>query len=106
MAALAVLVSVGCATTAQNNYAEVVKAQQGCCNKLTDPTAKNACLTDIPRVQGEPMSSLNQETFGCVLRNFSCDASSGRATKESAQGQLDCLNDLESTQQAHAQGQL
>src|SRR5215831_2446282 len=98
VAAVTMLAGAGCATTAQNNYRAAVQAQQGCCNGLTDPSAKAACLTDIPRVQGEEMSQLNQETFGCVARNFRCDATSGRATKESAQGQLDCINDLESTQ--------
>jgi hypothetical protein len=35
-----------------------------------------------------------------VERHFSCDPNTGRATRDSAQQQLDCLNDLESTQQA------
>jgi hypothetical protein len=103
---LAALSLIGCATTAQNNYRTAVAAQQTCCNGLTDPNARNACLTDIPRVQGEETSALNQETFGCVARNFRCDAQAGKATHESAQVQLDCLNDLESTQQAQSQGQI
>ena len=64
-----------------------------------DPNAKQACLADIPRTQDETLN-INQETFQCVEKHFACDPASGRATRESAQQQLDCLNDLESTQQA------
>jgi len=96
-----------CATTAENNYRKAASLQQTCCNNLTaNQAARNACLADIPRVQGEEMSTLNQETFACVVKNFRCDTAAGKATRDSAQAQLDCLNDLESTQQAQGQGQL
>ena len=64
-----------------------------------DPNAQQACLADIPRTQDET-SPINQETFQCVEKHFTCDPATGRATRDSAQQQLDCLNDLESTQQA------
>jgi hypothetical protein len=96
-----VLTAVGaCATAPANNYRRALSSQELCCNHIGDTAARNACLTDVPRVQGDELSALNQETFGCTERHFRCDPATGRATRESAQLQLDCLNDLESTQQA------
>jgi len=97
--AAAALLFASCATTT-NQYRASLASTESCCNRLANPAARNACLTDIPRPQGDEMSTLNQETFACVERNFRCDAATGHATRESAQQQLDCLNDLESTQQA------
>ena len=88
-----------CATTDTNHYRPALVSQEQCCNRLMDPNAKHACLADIPRTQDES-SPINQETFQCVERHFACDPNTGRATRDSAQAQLDCLNDLESTQQA------
>jgi hypothetical protein len=89
----------GCATTATSAYGPAIVSQEQCCDRLADPNARNTCRGEIPRTQDEA-SPINQETFQCVQRNFKCDAATGRATRESAQAQLDCLNDLESTQQA------
>jgi hypothetical protein len=88
-----------CATTDTNVYRPAVSSQEQCCQKLGDPNAQHACLADIPRTQDET-SPINQETFQCVAKHFACDPATGRATRDSAQQQLDCLNDLESTQQA------
>ena len=96
---LSLLAVSACATTDVNHYKPALASQELCCNKLGDPNAKQACLSDIPRTQDET-SSINQETFQCVQNNFTCDPATGRATRDSAQKQLDCLNDLESTQQA------
>jgi hypothetical protein len=100
---LSIIVSVGavgaCATTDTNHYKPALVSQEQCCNRLADANAKQACLADIPRTQDEA-SNINQETFQCVEKHFSCDPATGRATRDSAQQQLDCLNDLESTQQA------
>jgi hypothetical protein len=96
---LAVLTALGCATAATNHYKPAVVAQEQCCDRLADPNARNTCRGEIPRTQDES-SAINQETFQCVERHFDCDAATGRATRASAQAQLDCLNDLESTQQA------
>ena len=91
--------AAACATTDVNHYKPALATQEQCCNHLPDANAKQACLADIPRTQDEA-STINQETFQCVQNNFTCDPATGRATRESAQKQLDCLNDLESTQQA------
>lgn len=94
-----VVAAAACATTDVNHYKPALVSQEQCCNRLTDPNAKQACLADVPRTQDEA-STINQETFQCVEKNFACDPATGRATRDSAQQQLDCLNDLESTQQA------
>jgi len=96
---LAVLGFASCATTDTNHYRPALANQEQCCQKLGDPNAQRACLADIPRTQDET-SPINQETFQCVAKHFACDSATGRATRDSAQQQLDCLNDLESTQQA------
>ena len=98
MLSLAVL-GPACATTETNLYRPAVANQEQCCRKLADANAQQACLVDIPRTQDES-SAINQETFQCVEKHFTCDPATGRATRDSAQQQLDCLNDLESTQQA------
>ena len=98
MLSLAALASA-CATTDTNHYRPAVANQEQCCRRLGDANAQQACLVDIPRTQDEA-SSINQETFQCVAKHFVCDSATGRATRDSAQQQLDCLNDLESTQQA------
>ena len=91
--------AAACASTDVNHYKTALGSQEQCCNRVADANAKQACLADIPRTQDEA-STINQETFQCVQNNFTCDPATGRATRESAQKQLDCLNDLESTQQA------
>ena len=88
-----------CATTDTNHYRPALANQESCCHRLTDPNTQRACLAEIPRTPDET-SPINQETFQCVEKYFACDAQTGRATRDSAQQQLDCLNDLESTQQA------
>ena len=101
ISALALALAASCATAPPvNHYRNTLSAEQSCCNRLGDPAAQRTCLADIPQPQGDEVSALNQETFACVHRFFRCDLATGRATRESAQQQLDCLNDLESTQQA------
>jgi hypothetical protein len=96
---LSLITIAACATTDTNHYRPALANQEACCHGLRDPNAQRACLADIPRTQDEG-SPINQETFQCVERFFACDPQTGRATRDSAQQQLDCLNDLESTQQA------
>jgi hypothetical protein len=89
---------LACGST-PNYYRRATAKQEQCCNRVGDPAAKSACLGEVPRLESVAAETTptNQETFRCVDRHFACDASTGRATRESAQGQLDCLNDLEST---------
>jgi hypothetical protein len=90
-----------CASSTPNYYRRSLSGQEKCCGRLGDPGARDACLAEIPRVDSTAAetSPTNQETFHCVEEHFVCDKGTGRATRESAQAQLDCLNQLESTAQ-------
>ena len=99
---LLIAVTSACATTGVNHYRPALASQELCCHKLADSNAQRACLADVPRTPDET-TPINQETFQCVERHFQCDSATGRATRDSAQQQLDCLNDLESTQQARSE---
>ena len=98
---IAVAVSA-CATGGANHYRNALTQQERCCHGLADAAARQACLADIPRTD-DPASALNQETFQCVEGHFQCNPATGRATLASAQLQLDCLNDLASTQEARGE---
>jgi hypothetical protein len=95
--ALAVGVGFACGAAAPNYYKRSITKQESCCAKLADPGARQQCETDIRRADSEAVaqSQTNQETYRCVDRYFVCDTSTGKETRESAQAQLDCLNDLE-----------
>ena len=98
---LAALAPLACASTPPpNHYRLALTDEEACCGSLRDPAARSGCVAAIPRAQGDETSALNQETFACVHRHFRCDPATGHATRESAQLQLDCLNDLESTKSA------
>ena len=88
-----------CATTDTNHYRPAVANQEQCCRKLADANAQQACLVDIPRTQDEA-SPINQETFQCVAKTSPAIPQPGARRGTPRSKQLDCLNDLESTQQA------
>ena len=79
------------------SYEHAVSKQEACCNGVTDPSAKQSCLDHIVRVDDPEVqkSDANLATYSCIERNFVCDSATGSATKESAQKQLDCVNDLQ-----------
>ncbi len=79
-----VVMALGCATATTNHYRPAIASQEQCCDRLADPNARNACRGEIPRTQDEA-SPINQETFQCVAKHFSCDPTTGRATRDSAQ---------------------
>ena len=99
--------ALACGRSHTNHYRAAVTAEEKCCGNLKDDAAQAACVKDIPRLdttgvsdkdrEHAETSELNQQTFRCVDENFVCDAKTGRATPESAQEQLDCVNALEST---------
>lgn len=99
-ASLGIGLFVACGA-APNYYKRSIAKQETCCNRLADPGARTACGGDIKRADSDAVaaSSTNQETFACVDRYFVCDPATGHETQESAQAQLDCLNELESTSQ-------
>lgn len=80
----------------QESYERGISEQESCCNELGDPQERQACMDDIVRVDDPDVvdSEENQATYRCIEENFVCNPSTGHATQESAQAQLDCIDDL------------
>ena len=78
-----------------DTYAKGTQVQETCCEHLSgDP--RGACLQHIVRAPDATVASAapNQATYACVVDHFACDASTGHATQDSAQAQLECIQDL------------
>lgn len=95
--ALAVL-AVGCGGGHKrtDTYAKGTEVQEDCCEHLQGDQ-RAACLQKIVRV-GDPevaRTDVNQQQYACVVEHFECDAASGHATQQSAQAQMDCIQDLQ-----------
>lgn len=76
-------------------YARASQAQAECCEHLAgDPRAQ--CLASLVKVDDPAVAetTVNQETYACVLEHFECDPATGHATVASAQSQLECIQDL------------
>lgn len=78
-----------------DTYAAATSAQERCCEHLAGG-ARDSCLQQIVRVpdEGVARSQQNQATYACVQEHFVCDPSTGMPTQQSAQQQLDCIQDL------------
>jgi hypothetical protein len=79
-----------------DTYARATHQQEECCEQLSGPT-RDDCLRKLVRV-GDPevaKTSTNQDQYACVTEHFVCDPTTGHATQQSAQAQLDCIQDLE-----------
>ena len=82
----------------KDTYTRATDVQGACCEHLKgDP--RTQCLQQVVRVEdaGAATSSLNQETFACVVDHFTCDPATGHPTQASAQEQLECIQQLEGT---------
>lgn len=80
----------------KDTYAHGTQVQEECCEHLQGPD-RDQCLQKIVRV-GDPevaKSDVNQQQFACVVEHFTCDPASGHATQQSAQAQMDCIQDLQ-----------
>ena len=79
-----------------DTYARGTQVQESCC-ELVKGGGRDSCLKQIVRIEDRTVagSSVNQSTFACVVDHFACDASTGHATKDSAQAQLECIQDLQ-----------
>jgi hypothetical protein len=79
-----------------NTYARGTDVQGQCCQKLA-PGARDSCLSQVIRIDDAQIAntSVNQATYACVVEHFECDAATGRPTQQSAQAQLECIQDLE-----------
>jgi hypothetical protein len=79
----------------QDTYARGTDVQQACCEHLQGDS-RSSCLQQIVRVEDfAQKSAANQSTYGCVVDHFACDPATGHATKDSAQAQIDCIQDLQ-----------
>jgi hypothetical protein len=78
-----------------DTYAKAESSQEKCCENLAGD-ARTQCLAQIPKVDDPAVAKddYNQATYACVEDHFVCDPSTGRASKESAQAQYDCIADL------------
>ncbi|MBE7454521.1 MAG: hypothetical protein HS111_38385 [Kofleriaceae bacterium] len=78
-----------------DTYVAATSAQERCCEHLAG-AGRDRCLAEIVRVQDEAVarSADNQATYACVQDHFVCNPATGTATQESAQAQLDCIQDL------------
>ena len=81
--------------TGSDTYAHGTQVQEACCEHLGND-ARGACLQRIVRTPDTTIASAapNQATYTCVVDHFACDASTGHATRDSAQAQLECIQDL------------
>ncbi|HVK73021.1 MAG TPA: hypothetical protein VM734_06855 [Kofleriaceae bacterium] len=77
-----------------DTYVAATSAQEACCEHLT--AGRDQCLAEIVRAPDEAVarSEANQDTYACVQEHFVCDPATGKASRESAQAQLDCIQDL------------
>ena len=101
LAALALLaLTLGGGACAGNKPADMhVRAenlQAACCEHLQGPE-RDRCLAELPR-PGDPeiaQHQVSQRAYECVTEHFVCDPATGRPTQQSAQEQLDCVQDQE-----------
>jgi hypothetical protein len=79
-----------------DTYAKAASAQQQCCESLAG-APRDQCLASLVTVTDPAVAgtSTNQDTYACVTEHFVCDPSTGHATQQSAQSQLDCIQDLQ-----------
>ena len=62
-----------------------------------DGAARDSCLRDVVRIddRAATQTATNQLTYACVVEHFVCDPRTGHETRESAQAQHDCTDDLD-----------
>lgn len=80
----------------KDTYTRATDVQGACCEHLAGD-ARTQCLQQVVRVEdpGVAKSSINQQTYACVVDHFTCEPSTGKPTQQSAQAQLECIQDLE-----------
>lgn len=85
----------------RDSYTRATDVQGTCCEYLTGD-GRTQCLQQVVRIDnpGVAKSSINQQTYACVVDHFTCDAASGKPTQQSAQEQLECIQELEGETQA------
>lgn len=79
-----------------DTYTRATDVQGTCCEHLAGE-GRTQCLQQVVRVDdpGVAKTAINQQTYACVVEHFTCDPASGRPTQQSAQAQLECIQELE-----------
>jgi hypothetical protein len=86
----------GNGSTRTDTYARGTDVQGKCCENLAGPS-RDSCLQQVVRIDDAAVAgtSVNQQTFACVVDHFVCDPGTGKPTQQSAQAQLECIQDLQ-----------
>ena len=79
-----------------DTHARATDLQAECCQHL-QAGERDRCLSELPRIHDPEVAqhSTSQRTFRCVSQHFVCNAATGRPTTQSAQAQLECIQDEE-----------
>ena len=87
-----------------DTYTRATDVQGKCCEHLAGE-GRTQCLQQVVRIDdaGVAKSSINQQTYACVVDHFTCDPESGKPTQESAQAQLECIQELDPPSQTASQ---
>lgn len=93
--ALAAAACGGGGSKKTDTYAKASDAQGDCCQHLQGG-ARDQCLAGIIRVDDAEIArnDANQATYACVVQHFQCNPETGHPTQQSAQAQLECIQDL------------
>ncbi len=85
----------------RDTYTKATDVQGACCEHLAGE-GRTQCLQQVVRIDdpGVAKSSINQQTYACVVDHFTCDPASGKPTQASAQAQLECIQELDGETQA------
>lgn len=78
-----------------DTYARAGDVQGECCQHLQGG-ARDQCLAGIVRIDDAEVArnETNQATYACVVQHFQCNPETGHPTPQSAQAQLECIQDL------------
>jgi hypothetical protein len=79
-----------------DTYAKANDVQGSCCEHLQGG-ARDQCLAGIVRIDDADVAKTetNQATYACVVNHFQCNPETGHPTQQSAQAQLECIQDLQ-----------
>jgi hypothetical protein len=79
-----------------DTYARANDVQGQCCEHLKG-APRDQCVKGIVRIDDNAVaqSTVNQATYACVAKHFVCDPATGHPTQQSAQQQLECIQDLQ-----------
>jgi len=79
-----------------DTYARANDVQGACCEHLQGG-GRDQCLKGVVRIDDTAIArhEINQATYSCVVDHFTCDPSTGHPTQQSAQAQLECIQDLQ-----------